>query len=274
MAPEDTAVNVAMVARMCAPRHVLGPRLWNAYTTGRTLWWFAVDRRRIAESSGERVTFHALRDRGFLERFRGGRILEIGPKHGRDSRLLASLDPRELVLLDLPEKDELVHAWLSELERDVSFPVRYESANLLYLERERLDGLGAFDLVWCLGILYHNVEQLRLLRRLFNLTSPQGALVLETATTRDRLLASRNVVEIHWPGKYRGQRTITHLPSRRAVKSWLEMVGFADVSIESVYSRAIGRQRAVLTARRPEEPHPYLSYVEPGAPEWVAGEAS
>ena len=37
-------------------------------------------------------------------RFRGARVLEIGPKDGLDSARLAALEPRELVLLDLPEK--------------------------------------------------------------------------------------------------------------------------------------------------------------------------
>ena len=97
---------------------------------------------------------------------------------------------------------------------------------------------------------------------------------MEHPTTRDRLLARRNVVEVHWPERYRGQRTITHLPSRLAIKSWLEMVGFADVQIENVYSRHIGWQRAVLTAVRPENPEPYVSYVGEHAPNWIAGDAT
>lgn len=255
-------------------QHALGSRLWSAYTAVRSRYLKVADPARLVEVSGERVVFRALSESGFLERFRGGRILEIGPKHGGDSRLLASLQPSELVLLDLPEKDKLVDTWLSELERESGCDVRYVSGNLLYLERESLEQLGTFDLVWCLGVLYHNAEQLRLLRRLFNLTSEGGALVLESATTRDRMLARRNVVEIHWPELYRGERTITHLPSRRAVRSWLEMVGYADVRIEPVYSRASRWQRTVLSARRPLDPHPYVSYAGPDAPPWIAGEAT
>jgi hypothetical protein len=228
------------------------------------------DPRRLREAS-ERIVFTQLRDAGFLERFRGGRILEIGPKHGEDSRLLATLAPSELVLLDLPEKDDQVMQWLPDIER--LCPTRYVSGNLLYVEPDVLAELGGFDLIWCLGVLYHNVEQLRLLRRLFHLTEANGAVVIESATTRNKRLADLNVVEIHWPDLYRGQRTITHLPSRLAIKGWLEMVGFEQVRIEDVYSRATGWQRAVLTAVKPVEAHPYLSYVGPDAPEWAAGDA-
>lgn len=246
----------------------LGARLWQLYTSTRGRWWTLRDPRRLAESRGERVVFRHLERGGRLERFRGGRILEIGPKHGQDSRLLASLDPSELVLLDLPEKDELVESWLGEVGG------RYLSGNLLYMGREELAALGTFDLVWCLGVVYHNVEQLRLLRRLFHLTRTNGMVVIESSTTRDRRLADRNVVEIHWPHTYRGERTITHHPSRLALRSWLEMVGFADVRIEDVYSRHTAWQRAVVTGVRPAEPKPYLSYVGEDAPPLIAGDAT
>lgn len=176
------------------------------------------------------------------------------------------------MLLDLPEKDELVQQWLPEIQ--ALCPTRYVTGNLMYLPPDELAALGTFDLVWCLGVVYHNVEQLRLLRRLFHLTRPHGLVVIESATTRDRRLADRNVVEVHWPDLYRGQRTITHLPSRRALASWLEMVGFAEVEVEPVYSRHTGWQRAVLTGVRPAEPAPYLSYVGEDAPPWVAGDAT
>ena len=176
------------------------------------------------------------------------------------------------MLLDLPEKHEMVQRWLPEIE--ALCPTRYVTGNLMYLSPPELAELGTFDLIWCLGVLYHNVEQLRLLRRLFHLTRTGGLVVIESATTRDRRLAGKNAVEVHWPDLYRNQRTITHLPSRLALRSWLEMVGFTEVRIESVYSHHTGWQRAVLTGVRPAQPKPYLSYAGDDAPPWVAGDAT
>jgi len=254
-----------------ATERTLGSRVWSAYTRTRSLWWRVSDPRRLDEARG-RIVFEQLQKSGFLDRFAGKRILEIGPKHGEDSRLLAALRPAELVLLDLPEKEDQVGSWLPEVE--ALCPTRFVVGNLLYLSAEEQAALGSFDLVWCLGVVYHNVEQLRLLRRLFHLTNPEGAVVVESSTTRDPALADKNVVEVHWPDLYRGQRTITHHPSRLALKSWLEMVGYADVRVEDVYSRYTGWQRAVLTGRRPVEPTPYLSYVGDAAEPWVAGDAT
>jgi SAM-dependent methyltransferase len=201
----------------------------------------ALSSRRRREDGGARVVFDSLRS----ELPRGGRILEIGPKHGLDTRLLATLAPRELVTIDLAEKADEIGTWLAEV------PVaRHVEGNVLYMdERERAE-LGRFELVWCLGVLYHNAEQLRLLRRLYELTAEGGLVVVESSTTRSRILGGRNVVELHWPETYRDVPTITHLPSRRAIASWLEMVGFSDVRIRDVYSRGLSRQRAVLTGRR------------------------
>ena len=227
--------------------------------------------RQSAELQGERVVFRSLEQEGFLERFRYRRILEIGPKHGEDSLLLATLEPTELVLIDLPEKRKLVQTWLPALRE--SCPIRYVEDNLLFIPPDELRALGQFDLIWCLGVIYHNAEQLRLLRRLFNLCAMGGALVLESSTTRDRRLTELNVVEIHWPEPYRGSRNITHHPSRLALKSWLEMVGFSEVEIRDIYSDGVSWQRAALTAVRPTDPRPHILHVSDDGPGWIVGEA-
>jgi tRNA (mo5U34)-methyltransferase len=231
-----------------------------------------VDQRRVSETSGERVVFNHLRKQGFFDGFERKRILEIGPKHGKDSVLLATLNPSELVLVDLPEKESMVREWLPQVS--CKCKTTYFEGNILYMTQEQYSQLGTFDLVWCLGVLYHNVEQFRLLKRLFDLCNVNGSLVIESATTRNKRLEKSNVVEIHWPDTYRNVQTITHLPSRLAIKSWLEMVGFVDVKIWNIYSREFGWQRAVLTGKKTSKSKPYISYAASGLnPIYVAGDA-
>ncbi|HUU08457.1 MAG TPA: DUF1698 domain-containing protein [Dehalococcoidales bacterium] len=230
------------------------------------------DPRRIPEGAGERVVFIQLKRQGLLDRFAGKRILEVGPKHGKDSLLLASLKPSELVLIDLPEKTPSIKQWLPSIANLCR--LSYIEGNLLYLNPEQYEQLGAFDLIWCLGVIYHNVEQLRLLRKLYNLCNVNGLVVIESATTRNRKLKNLNVVEIHWPDTYRNVPTITHLPSRLAIKSWLEMIGFSEVKIWDIYSRALRSQRAVLTAIKAKDVKPYISYETSGLnPEYFAGDS-
>lgn len=238
----------------------------------RRVYLRVTDPRQIAELDGERVVFNFFEKRGFLARFQNKRILEIGPKHGEDSWLLASLKPKELVLIDLPEKKRLVNKWLPKVKKKC--PTTYIQKNILYMSPKEIKKIGQFDLIWCLGVLYHNAEQIRLLRKLFNLCNVGGQVVIESATTRNHDLEDLNVIEIHWPVTYRRVPTVTHLPSRHAIKSWLEMVGLSQVEICDIYSKKISWQRAVLSAKKKKDGVAYLSYGASGLnPKYPAGEA-
>ena len=74
-------------------------------------------------------------------KFQGERVLEIGPKDGLDSMRLASLEPRELVLVDLPEKRAGVDGWLHE----IACPHRYVEANIMYMSADEFSALGRFQ---------------------------------------------------------------------------------------------------------------------------------
>jgi 2-polyprenyl-3-methyl-5-hydroxy-6-metoxy-1,4-benzoquinol methylase len=164
----------------------------------------------------------------------GKRILEIGPKDGLDSKRLASLQPNELVMIDLPEKKEQVVKWLSEIR----CPHSYIEENFMYISSDEYLSLGKFDLIWCTGVLYHNAEQLRFLRKLYRLLNSDGYLVIESATLRlTKSLSDGCYVEIHYPQTYRNTGTITHLPTANAIKAWLNMVGFHEIHDSSCYER-------------------------------------
>ena len=166
----------------------------------RNIWHRVFDPRRIPEEAEERVVFRHLKLAVFLEGFEEKRILEICPKHGKDSLLLASLNPSELVLIDLPEKKSKVREWLSEVSCNCK--TTFLEGNILYLTQEQYRQLGTFDLIWCLGVIYHNAEQIRLLKRLFHLCNVNGHIAIESATTRNKRREKLNVVEIHWPDTY------------------------------------------------------------------------
>jgi SAM-dependent methyltransferase len=196
--------------------------------------------------------------------FRAKRILEIGPRDGLDSRRLAGLDPALLVLVDLPEKRKVTEAWVANLP----CPHRYIEANLMYMPAAEIDALGAFDLVWCTGVLYHNAEQLRFLRRLYKLLDVGGWLVLESSTLRGpRRLREGAYVQIHYPKTYRDTGTVTHLPTASAVRAWLGMAGFTDVRDSRCFeidNRDLIGLRAAWLARKTGEEGGGLYYAKSG----------
>ena len=74
--------------------------------------------------------------------------------------------------------------------------------NINYLEKDEMKKLGKFDLIWFTGVIYHVPEQLRLLKKLYNLMNEKGVLVLETSTTRNQKIANHEAIEIVNNGAY------------------------------------------------------------------------
>ena len=219
--------------------------------------------------------FDELRAAAGQDAFRDRRILEIGPRDGLDSKRLAGLAPSELVMVDLPEKRELVDAWLIE----VDCPKRYLEANIMYLDEAATADLGRFTLIWCTGVLYHNAEQMRFLRRLHALLDPGGWLVLESATLRGpRHLRDGNYVQVHWPDTYRDTGTATHLPSAGAIRAWLDMVGFVDITDSRCFeseNRNLTGVRMACIARRPADDTAAAYYAKSGLnPDYRFGDAT
>jgi SAM-dependent methyltransferase len=172
------------------------------------------------------------------------RILEIGPKDGIDTKRLMEMGADKLVLIDLPDKEKHMRDILQKPEFN---GVEFYVGNIMYDSFET--SLQGFDLIWFTGVLYHNPEQLRMIRVLYDLLSPGGALVLESATARRKTNRHENVVEI-WHNvdkktrrKFHVSENVSHLPSQKAIQSWLEMVGFVKIQPSKCHA-ACGKQMA------------------------------
>lgn len=228
-----------------------------------------------APGDHRRYLFDELRDH--LQGRPARRVLEIGPKDGLDTRRLLTLEPERLTLVDLPRLEASNRVWLQQLD---SPRIQYVSANLMY--SAEVAALPPFDVVWCTGVLYHNPEQLRFVRRLYDLLVPGGILVLESATIRRRRLRRENCVEIIYPPseetkqRYHLSANITHLPSARAIASWLAMVGFDPVCRSACHGRISGglaAARAAFLATKPRAPRPGAYYRFPGEDGYELGKS-
>jgi SAM-dependent methyltransferase len=196
------------------------------------------------------------------------RILEIGPKDGDDTRRLLTLGSERLVCVDLPNQRKNVERWLPSLG---GAPIQLIWGNIMY--DHDFETIEPFDLVWCTGVLYHNPEQLRFVRQMYDLTAPGGLLVLETATARRPRTRNENCVEIWYPQDklsrrgYHVSTNVTHLPSAKAVHSWMQMVGFSAIE-KSGCHRAVGRalaaDRVAYIAERPRGQGPGVYYGHAG----------
>jgi SAM-dependent methyltransferase len=229
----------------------------------------------VSEPDYRQILFEELLD--YLRGATVKRVLEIGPKDGLDTRRLLTLDPGQLVLIDLPRLEASNQAWLKQIN---SPKIQYLSANVMY--SEEVQKLEPFDVVWCTGVLYHNPEQLRMVKKLYDLLKPGGVLALESATVRTSRLRNANCVEIIYPPseafkrKYHISMNITHLPSARAVESWMGMVGFQNIVLSSCHrkvARTLARARAAYIGTKPLAPKAGTYYSLGGEEGFVVGKA-
>ena len=167
----------------------------------------------------------------------GLNILEIGPKDGIDTKNLLQLKPSKLTLIDLPDKKKEINNWIKKIDSS-NVKIYYE--NIMY--EDSIINESPYDVIWCTGVLYHNPEQLRFLKRLYNVLKPGGTLIIETATSRKIGINNKiGVVEI-WDNidkktkkKYHISQNISHLPNKAAVKTWLKQVGFSEIMVSKCF---------------------------------------
>lgn len=173
--------------------------------------------------------------------FSRARVLEVGPKAGHHTRWLSSaLRPSELVLVDLATAVD--HSYADECGATLYFE------NIL--EPRQVATHAPFDLIVCLGVLYHNVDQFRLLSTLWELARPGALLALESTVTplENRISAAEAILELRWDTKRVGNML---LPSTSAIATMLAMTGWTDVRWYQDFRTVASA--ALLTARRASE---------------------
>lgn len=146
-----------------------------------------------------------------VERFRGLRVLEVGPKYGLHALWVdANLEPSELVFSDFASDSALHGAWVGKLTR----PHRFVYGDLR--SADALLELAQFDLVLFLGVLYHSAHHLPLLSMLNRVTRPGGVMLLET-TVDPR---PDPVLHLRWPANTGKAKAVPSLAGVRTELAW------------------------------------------------------
>jgi hypothetical protein len=169
---------------------------------------------------------------------RGARMLEVGPKYGVHARWIDErLQPSELVFSDFESDRPLHEEWVHDLTR----PHRFVYGDLR-TATALLEG-PPFDHVFFLGVLYHTVNHLELLRLLNRVTRLGGTMLLET-TIDPRHDAS---VRLRWPENQKAKA----VPSHDALRLLLAWTGWRDVRRFTDYRP--GSSEAIVLCRKTDE---------------------
>lgn len=152
----------------------------------------------------------------------GKRVLEIACNAGFDSFFINLRGPREYLATD---PDPICHQ--QALLLNSVYRTGIEFRRLAWQELSSAVH-GTFDLVVCIGLLYHEPSPMELLAKMEQLTAPGGAVILETLVLATEVRAPlAKFIET----TYRGDPSVWWIPTTTCVEGLVRAAGFSEVQL-------------------------------------------
>lgn len=167
-----------------------------------------------------------------LPSLEGKTVLDIGCGNGYymfrmlpfEPRLIVGLDPFLLYAFQFAAVQKYARA-----ERIQFFPTSF--ADFPDLENQ-------FDVIFCMGVLYHQRSPIEFLGRMRKFLRPQGTLVLETLT-----LAGDDPIALSPPDRYAKMHNCFFLPTDSCLDGWLRRAQFVDTRLVDANTTSVNEQR-------------------------------
>ncbi|MBB3190902.1 tRNA 5-methoxyuridine(34)/uridine 5-oxyacetic acid(34) synthase CmoB [Halomonas cerina] len=166
----------------------------------------------------------------------GRRVLDVGGGNGYHAWRMAGQGAAFVLVIDPSPRFywqfQAVRHFVGEADRGVThfLPVGIEAVP---------EGLGFFDTVFSMGVLYHRPSPLEHLLQLKGALRPGGELVLET------LVVEGDARTVLLPGnRYAAMPNVYFLPSSAALCTWLARCGFEHVRVVDEADTTRDEQRA------------------------------
>ena len=113
------------------------------------------------------------------------------------------------------------------------------NAFLLPLRSEQLPAFQCFDIVFCMGVLYHRRSPIEQLTELLSFLKPKGQLVLETLILPQQEKSSMLMPK----GRYAKMANVWFIPSAEMLGVMLERSGYRDINIVDITATSVDEQR-------------------------------
>jgi len=155
-----------------------------------------------------------------LSPLKGKRIADIGCNNGYFMFRMAAEDPELVVGFEPYSKNLLAFECMHRFTGMDS--LQYE---LLGVEHINLYP-QFFDIVFCLGILYHHTDPMSLLRKIKDSMNSKGQLIVECQG-----IPGDDSIALVPKGRYAQARGIWFLPTAPCLVNWLTRAGFQDIEV-------------------------------------------
>jgi len=160
------------------------------------------------------------------------KILDIGSSNGYYMFRLAALKP--LMVLGVEPQHSFYYQYLAlqkylNIENVFCLPIKFESFPVTQ---------NYFDLIFCMGILYHRKSPVEMLQGINKIMAKGGTLIVENL-----VLESKEGLCLFPESRYAKMRNVFFIPDLKCMQSWLERAGFSDIKCIDVSKTTTDEQR-------------------------------
>ncbi|MFC1752115.1 tRNA 5-methoxyuridine(34)/uridine 5-oxyacetic acid(34) synthase CmoB [Thermoproteota archaeon] len=160
------------------------------------------------------------------------RILDIGCNNGYYMFRMAPYNPYFILGID---PGDLCFMQFQLLQS-------YIQAKNSYMAPLRLENMTAFkayfDVVFCMGILYHQRSPIHALNQIHDLMKPKSHLILETL-----IIPGESETSLFPKETYGMMRNVYFIPTVKCLKNWLTQTGFSHIKLISIDKTTSDEQR-------------------------------
>ena len=118
--------------------------------------------------------------------------------------------------------------------------MQIENIRFLPVSLDRLPDLKQyFDVLLCMGVLYHQRSPLDFLAQLAGYLRPGGSLVIETLT-----IPGDDSIALFPASRYAKMRNCFFLPTSNCLQGWLSRAGFSDLRVVDEMVTTVAEQRS------------------------------
>lgn len=163
---------------------------------------------------------------------KGRRILDIGSSNGYYMFRMAAQDP--LMVLGVEPQSSFYFQYLT-----IQKFLRQKNVYCLPVPHDQLPKMkGYFDMVFCMGVLYHRKSPVEMLKDIADSMRPGGELVLENL-----IIDSKQNLCLFPRDRYAKMRNVFFIPDILAMESWLMRAGFTNIRCVDVVKTSLDEQR-------------------------------
>ncbi len=144
-------------------------------------------------------------------------IADIGCNNGYFMYRMLPQRPKLVLGFEPYAKHWFNFQWMQKYTRQDSLIMDLYGIEHMHLFEE------CFDVIFCLGILYHHTDPIELLRKMRRALKPGGQIIIDCQG-----IAGAESVSLMPAGRYANARGIWHLPTKTCLLNWIKRTNYRD----------------------------------------------